>query len=66
MFNDNVHPFEFKVVELAGEEAAMSRLHGQGCADEYRYINRPIHLVAVEFTKEIGQVVAFEAARAGP
>ena len=66
MFDDNVHLFEFKVVVLAGEEAAMARLHGRGYADRYRCTNRPIHLVAMEFSKETGQAVAFEAARAGP
>ena len=66
VFNDNVYLFEFKVVELAGEGTAMARLRGRGYADKYRYINRPVHLVAVEFSKETRTVVAFETARAGP
>ena len=66
VFNDNVYLFEFKVVELAGEGAAMARLRGRGYADKYRYVNRPIHLVAVEFSKESRRVVSFEVARAGP
>ena len=66
VFNDNVYLFEFKVVELAGEGAAMARLRGRGYADKYRYVNRPIHLVAVEFSKETRRVVSFEVARAGP
>ena len=66
VFNDNVYLFEFKVVELAGEGTAMARLRGRGYADKYRYINRPVQLVAVEFSKETRTVVAFETARAGP
>ena len=63
-FNDNVYLFEFKVVELAGEGAAMAQLRGRGYADKYRHLGRPIHLVAVEFSKESRNVVAFETARA--
>ena len=51
-FNDNVYLFEFKVVELAGEGAAMAQLRSRGYADKYRHLGRPIHLVAVEFSKE--------------
>ena len=63
-FNDNVYLFEFKVVELAGEGAAMAQLQSRGYADKYRHLGRPIHLVAVEFSKETRNVVAFETARA--
>jgi len=63
-FNDNVYLFEFKVVELAGEGTAMAQLRSRGYADKYRHLGRPIHLVAVEFSKETRNVVAFETARA--
>ena len=63
-FNDNVYLFEFKVVELAGEGAAMAQLQSRGYADKYRHLGRPIHLVAVEFSKEARNVVAFETAQA--
>ena len=63
-FNDNVYLFEFKVVELAGEGAAMAQLRTRGYADKYRHLGRPIHLVAVEFSRETRNVVAFETARA--
>ena len=62
-FNDNVYLFEFKVVELAGEGAAMAQLRSRGYADKYRHLGQPIHLVAVEFSKETRNVVAFETAR---
>ena len=63
-FNDNVYLFEFKVVELAGEGAAMAQLRSRGYADKYRHLGRPIHLVAVEFSKDDRNVVAFETAHA--
>ena len=62
-FNDNVYLFEFKVVELAGEGTAMAQLRSRGYADKYRHLGRPIHLVAVEFSKETRNVVTFETAR---
>ena len=63
-FNDNVYLFEFKVVELAGEGAAMAQLRSRGYADKYRHLGRPIHLVAVEFSRDTRNVVAFETAQA--
>ena len=65
LFRDNVYLFEFKVVEVAGETAASARLSG-GFADKYRYLNHPIHLVAVEFSKEQRRVVSFEVVQAAP
>ena len=59
LFRDNVYLFEFKVVEVAGEAAASARSSG-GFADKYRYLNHPIHLVAVAFSKERRRVVSFE------
>ena len=51
-FNDNVYLFEFKVVELAPEGAAIARLKAKGYADKYRDRGEPIHLIGVEFSKE--------------
>ena len=64
VFNDNVYLFEFKVMELANEGAAMAQLRSRGYADKYRHLDQPIHLVAVEFSKETRNVAAFEAVRA--
>ena len=61
---DKTGYIRFKVVELAGEGAAMAQLRSRGYADKYRHLGRPIHLVAVEFSKEMRNVVAFETARA--
>ena len=63
-FNDNVYLFEFKVVELAGEGAAMAQLRSRGYADKYRHLGQPIHLVAVEFSRDARNVAAFEVVRA--
>ena len=63
-FNDNVYLFEFKVVELAGEGAAMAQLRSRGYADKYRHLGQPIHLIAVEFSKDRRNLSAF-AAEAG-
>ena len=60
-FNANVYLFELKVVEVAGEGAAMAQLKERRYADKYRGAGEPIHLVAVEFSRETRNVVAFEA-----
>ena len=56
----NVYLFEFKVVEMAGEGAAMVQLKARGYADRYRDVGEPIHLVAVEFSRDARNVTAFE------
>ena len=59
-FNGNVYPFELKVVETAGEGAAMAQLKERRYADKYRGTGEPIHLVAVEFSRDARNVAAFE------
>ena len=59
-FNNNVYLFEFKVVELAPKGGALAQLQAKGYADKYRRLGQPIHLVAVEFSKESRNIVAFE------
>ncbi len=61
-FNDNIYLFEFKVVELASEGAAMAQLKEKGYADKYRGLNQPIHLIGVEFSKDTRNITAFEVA----
>ncbi len=63
-FNDNVYLFEFKVVELASEGAAMAQLQEMGYADKYQSLNRPIHLIGVEFSRETRNLIEFETALA--
>ena len=59
-FNGNVYLFELKVVETAGDGAAMEQLKTRRYADKYRGAGEPIHLVAVEFSRETRNVTAFE------
>ena len=63
-FNDNVYLFEFKVVETASAGAAMAQLKDKRYADKYRALGQPIHLVAVEFSKDARNIAAFEIERA--
>ena len=63
-FEGRVYVFEFKVVEQAGEGAAMAQLKDRGYADKYRAPNVHVHLVAVEFSSASRNVVAFEHAAA--
>ena len=60
LFNGQVYLFEFKVVELTTEGAAMAQLKERGYADKYRGRGEPVHLVAVEFSRESRNVVSFE------
>ena len=63
-FNDNIYLFEFKVVELASEVAAMAQLQEKGYADKYQGLDQPIHLIGVEFSKDTRNITAFEVAGA--
>ncbi len=63
-FNDNVYLFEFKVVELASEGAAMAQLQEKRYADKYRGLDQPIYLIGVEFSKDTRNITAFEVAGA--
>ena len=63
-FNGNVYLFEFKVVEMAPEGAAMAQLKERRYADKYRGPGQPIHLIAVEFSRDSRNVAAFEVERA--
>ncbi len=63
-FNGNVYLFEFKVVELAPEGTAMAQLKQKRYADKYRDRGEPIHLIAVEFSREARNLVGFETALA--
>ena len=63
-FNGNVYLFEFKVIERAGEGAAMAQLKERRYADKYRGLGQAIHLVAVEFSSETRNLAGFEVERA--
>ena len=61
LFAGRVYLFEFKVQEQAGEGAALAHLRERRCADKYRDIGEPIHLVGVEFSADDRSVAAFAA-----
>ena len=63
-FGGAVYLFEFKVVEQAGEGAALAQLKARGYADKYRASGAPVHLIGVEFSRETRNVTAFAAERA--
>ena len=58
-FNGQVYLFEFKVVEIEPEGAALEQIKKRGYADKYRDRNEPIHLIGVEFSREQRRVVGF-------
>ena len=43
----------------------MAQLKAKGYADKYRDRGEPIHLIAVEFSKEARNVAAFDVEQAG-
>ena len=51
--------FEFKVVERTGDGAAMAQLKERGYAGKYRRPGVAVHLVAVEFSSELGNIASF-------
>ncbi len=63
-FNGNVYLLEFKVLERAGEGAAMAQLKERRYADKYRGLEQPIHLIAVEFSSATRNLAGFEVERA--
>ncbi len=62
-FNGQAYLFEFKVVEQAGAGTAMAQLRERGYADKHRASGVPVHLIAVEFSGEERNLVAFEVER---
>ncbi len=59
-----VYLFEFKVVEQAGEGAALAQLRERDYAAKYRGGCEPIHLIGVEFSRKTRILTAFETADA--
>ena len=64
LFNSHVYLFEFKVVEMTPEGAALAQLQERRYADKYRGLGQPICLIGVEFSKDERNVVAFDVERA--
>ena len=55
-----VYVFEFKAVERAGTGSAMAQMRERSYAGKYRHLGMPVHLVAVEFSKQTRNVERFE------
>ncbi len=64
-FNGQLWLFEFKVVELAPEGAALHQIKARGYADKYRAEGLPIHLIGIEFSRERRSLVGFEVETLG-
>ena len=64
LFNNHVYLFEFKVIELASAGSAMAQLQERRYADKYRALGQPIHLIAVEFSKDECNIAAFDVEQA--
>ena len=62
-FNGQIYLFEFKVVELAAQGAAMEQLKAKRYSDKYRSSGLPIHLIGVEFSRDERNIVAFDVER---
>ena len=58
--NGGVYVFEFKVVDRDAEHAAIAQLRERGYAEKYRHLQRPIHLIGIEFSRAERNLVAFE------
>ena len=63
-FRGSVYLFEFKVVEMAPEGAAMDQLKRRCYADKHRGSGQPIWLIGVEFSRESRNLAAFDVERA--
>ena len=48
----------------APEGKALAQIKEKGYADKYRHLDRPIHLIGVEFSKAKRNIAAFEVERA--
>ena len=59
-FGGNVYLFEFKVVEIEPEGAAMAQLRDRDYAAKYRGGGGDVFLVGVEFSRKTRNVVGFE------
>jgi len=59
-FNGQLWLFEFKVVELAPEGAALQQIKDRGYAEKYRAEGLPMHLIGIEFSREQRTLVGFD------
>jgi hypothetical protein len=60
LFAGQVFIFEFKVIELAPEGAALAQIKDRGYADKYQGRGEPMHLIGVEFSRVNRNIAGFE------
>jgi hypothetical protein len=65
-FNGQLWLFEFKVVELALQGAALQQIQDRGYAEKYRAEGLPMHLIGIEFSREQRTLVGFEVETLAP
>ncbi|MBI3230902.1 MAG: AAA family ATPase, partial [Burkholderiales bacterium] len=61
---NQIYLFEFKVVESQANGKALQQIQDKRYADKYRALGLPIHLIGVEFAKDVRNIVAFDIALA--
>ena len=59
-FDDHIYIFEFKVVELLPDGAALEQIKTKGYANKYCTSGKTIPQIGVEFSNQQRQIVAFE------
>jgi hypothetical protein len=64
-FNGQIYLFEFKVVEDIAENKALAQIKEKRYADKYRALNHPIHLIGIEFSKKMRNLIGFETESLG-
>ena len=62
--DEGIHIFEFKLVEDGPQGKALAQIKNKGCAEKYRHLDWPIHLIGVEFSKAKRNIASFEVERA--
>jgi hypothetical protein len=65
-FNGQLWLFEFKVVELAPDGAALQQIKDRGYAETYRAEGLPMHLIGIEFSRKERTLVGFEMETIAP
>ena len=62
--NGGVYLFEFKLIGREASGSALAQIKDKGYAEKYRHLDRSIHLIGVEFSREDRNIAAFEVERA--
>ena len=64
-FNGAIWLFEFKVVEIVPEGAALAQIKARGYAEKYGAEGLPIYLIGIEFSRKQRGIVDFAVEEAG-